>query len=220
MQGRQRERRLRILSSKRKSEKISNEYQPTCVIQFRFRGHCGKVSVYYRKNENPLEIGWSISDFDLKQALGFPVIRAKVDYDGTGYSRMFGWTQIVTTESLSNGKKKVRFDPFPSTADLNLPFAPFGFVPEMFDAPITDDAAQRKHFKWFADTFLTSFPTRRNLSVLPILGFQWGYIFHDAPTVPSLLPLKKIGVHEWNTHLPLLRNKFKGWSFERATRTT
>jgi len=206
------------LSSKGKSKKIGSEYQPTCVFHFRFRGHCGEVSVHYRKNENPLEIGWDISDFDLKQTLGFPVIHAKVDYDGTGYNRMFGWTQIVTTESMRNGEKKVCFDPFPSTADLNLPFAPFGFVPEMFDAPITDDPNQRRNFKWFADTFLTSFPIRRNLSILPILGFQWGYIFYDDPTVPSLLPLKKIGVREWNVHFPLLRGKFKGWNFERSAR--
>lgn len=52
---------------------------------------------------------------------------------------MFRWTQIVTTEKLGTAKKEIDFDPYSSTSDLNLPLAPFGFLPQMFDVPITDD---------------------------------------------------------------------------------
>jgi hypothetical protein len=201
--------------------------RPAKAIPFKLHKYDGRVVIYYGKNNDPVKVGFGIIphlNFDINLCRGFPVIYARVDYSGLGYRQLFGWIQIVTDEyykSREGGEKpkSMKFiDLVPSMLKSGIPFAPFGYLPEFFDAPCYNIGNHAK-LRWIADTFLTTVPMRSQKEKIScIAGFRWGYIEYDNPkeSPTSLLPLQAISKDIWNGHLSLLRRQFRKWSFARS----
>jgi hypothetical protein len=197
--------------------------EPTMIIPFKHCKHDGRIVIYYGENEDPVKAGFDIIPnlkFDINLCRGFPVIHARIEYSGLGYRQLYGWIQITTNEYYRSGEKgKVKrlssTDVVPSMQDLSFPFASFGNLPEMFDAPCYNIGNNAK-LRWVADTFLTTVP-RRSIEekISYIKGFRWGYIEYANPrqNPPSILPLQTISKDVWNSYLSLLRKQFKKWKF-------
>ena len=163
--------------------------RPTMIIPFKHCKHDGRIVIYYGENEDPVKAGFDIIPnlkFDINLCRGFPVIHARIEYSGLGYRQLYGWIQITTNEYYRSGEKgKVKrlssTDVVPSMQDLSFPFASFGNLPEMFDAPCYNIGNNAK-LRWVADTFLTTVP-RRSIEekISYIKGFRWGYIEYANP---------------------------------------
>jgi hypothetical protein len=62
-------------------------------------GERGRVSVSLTANDDPPEVGKS------RDARGFPMCTATVDYPGRGYRALFGWVQLVrSTDNSFDGQ--------------------------------------------------------------------------------------------------------------------
>lgn len=197
--------------------------KPAMVIPFKLYKHGGRVVIFYGKNDDPVKVGLDIIpnlNFDINLCRGFPVIHARINYSGHGYRQLFGWIQIVTDEyykSKEKGRKERRIfvDLIPSMLTSGIPFASFGFLPELFDAPCYNIGNYAK-LRWIADSFLTTVPMRsKKEKISYIAGFRWGYIEYDNPkqNPPSMLPLQAISKDVWNSHLSLLKKQYKKWKF-------
>jgi len=195
-------------------------------IPFKLKGHDGKVSVFYGSDDDPIKAGFdSLAglNIDIDRCHGYPVMHARIEsYGGSGYRTICGWVQIVTNiyfDSHDTEKAKsetfVSMDVAPVFQDTNIPFAAYGNLPQIFDAPCLN-LRQYAKLRWIADTFLTSVPTRsRDEEVLWLLGFRWGYIETDIPgDRPELLPLEVTDAQVWNKHLPYLREQHRSWKFK------
>jgi hypothetical protein len=200
----------------------------TASIPFNLKGYNGNVAVYYGVNNDPLKVGFDSLpglNFDINLSLGYPAMHAYIDgYEGTGYRTICGWIQIVTNTYLEshNGEtaKTVTFvsvDVIPSLQELDFPFASFGNLPQLFDAPSLN-LGKYAELRWTADTFLTTFPIRsKGEEVSWLLGFRWGYIESDVPDQkPVLLPLEVTDVQVWNSYLLFLREQYSSWRFKDA----
>jgi hypothetical protein len=197
--------------------------EPAMVIPFKHYKHDGRVVIYYGKNEDPVKAGFDIIpnlNFDINLCHGFPVMHARIDYSGHGYRQLFGWIQIITDEYYQSGekgkfKKSVFVDVVPSMQSFGIPFASFGYLPELFDAPCYNIGNYAK-LRWVADTFLTTLPGRSiEEKISCIKGFRWGCVEYANPiqNPPSILPLQAISKDVWNSHLQLLKKQFKKWKF-------
>lgn len=198
-------------------------------IPFTLAGCQGQVAVYYGPNTDVVKAGFDHIPgipFPIILCQGYPAMQARIEhYEGFGYRMFCGWIQIVTRECLTavgqswaEAERSYSIDVAPALSDAGLPFAVFGTLPSMFDAPcrnLGDNVALR----WTADTFLTTVPTRsRDEPITRLLGFRWGY---DEYT-PSLD--KPVAVHAlevtdaaaWNDHLPFLRREFAVWKFRES----
>ena len=202
--------------------------KPKKSIPFRLQGYQGKVSVYYGVNTDPQWVGFDTIpgiNFDIQQSRGYPVIHARIEvYGGSGYRMLFGWIQIVTSVYWdSHDPKSGRSETFvsadiaPAFEPAGIPFAIYGYLPQLFDAPCLNlgSAAQ---LTWTADTFLTSAPMRsREEEIFPLMGFRWGYLENDIPgNKPVLLPLQVTDGEAWNQHVDYLRKQFLQWKFKTA----
>lgn len=194
------------------------------TIPFNLKGFHGEVSIYYGVNEDPQKTGFDVLPdlpFDIGLSRGSPVIQARVErYHGTGYRMFCGWIQIITSiyrDSQANRTEFVSTDIAPAFEDTNTPFAAFGYLPQLFDAPTLNlgDAAE---LRWTADTFLTTAPMRtRDEEISWLLGFRWGYTENNEPgEKPALLPLQVTDKDIWNQHLPFLRRQYSRWQFKNA----
>jgi hypothetical protein len=197
-------------------------------IPFSLKGYSGKVSVFYGVNDDPTKVGFdSLSglNFDIDRSRGYPVMHARIEsYEGSGYRTFCGWLQIVTNVYFdSHDREKsmpetyVSMDVAPAFQESDIPFASYGHLPQLFDAPSLN-LGKYAELRWTADTFLTSIPTRsRDEEVSWLLGFRWGYIETNNPNEkPWLLPLEVTDFDVWNKHLPFLREQFNGWNFKNA----
>jgi hypothetical protein len=195
-------------------------------IPFTLNDRSGSVTVSYGRNEDPVSAGFdSIPNLgiDIALSVGYPVIQAAIDaYDGSGYRTLCGWIQVITNtyyDSYDAGKVPAgtlaSADLLPSMRDLESPFASFGNLPQLFDAPCRNLSGHAQ-LRWVADTFLTTVPMRsREEQICRLLGFRWGYTEYDTPEVrpASLLPLEVTGAEAWNDLLPFLKTKFPKWRF-------
>jgi hypothetical protein len=197
--------------------------EPAMVIPFKHYEHGGRVVIYYGKNEDLVKAGFDIIpnlNFDINLCRGFPVMHARIEYTGLGYRQLFGWIQIITDEYYQSGEKGkieqlVFADVVPSMRSFGIPFASFGYLPEMFNAPCYNIGDYAK-LRWIADTFLTTVPGRSiEEKISCIKGFRWGYIEHVNPkqNPPSILPLQATSKDVWNSHLPFLKKHFQEWKF-------
>jgi hypothetical protein len=205
---------------------LSLDNQPAIVIPFSLNEHDGKVVVYYGKNDDPIKAGFDIVpdlNFEIDLVRGYPMMHARVEnYSGSGYRMLCGWIQIVTEEFYpSEGgriDKSVFVDVLPSMQVFGIPFASFGYLPQLFDAPAHNIGKHAK-LRWVADTFLTTVPMRSTEGRIScITGFRWGYVEHDNPKrkPTSILPLEIISKEVWNSHVPLLEKEYNAWNFGRA----
>jgi hypothetical protein len=200
--------------------------QPTKEIPFSLKGYHGKVSVYYGLNDNPQKVGFdSLLDigFDPQLSLGYPVIQARIEhYGGNGYRMFCGWIQIITSvyrdsrdPQVSASQTFVSVDTAPAFDKTGIPFAVYGYLPQLFDAPCRNLGAAAE-LRWTADTFLTSVPLRsRTEEISWLAGFRWGYTENDIPgTKPSLFKLEVTAAQAWNAHLSFLHQQFRDWRFK------
>lgn len=200
----------------------------TASIPFNLKGYNGNVVVYYGINNDSLKAGFDSLpglNFDINLSLGYPAMHARIEgYEGTGYRTICGWLQIVTNtylDSQNRGTAKtetfISADVIPSLQEFDIPFASFGNLPQLFDAPSLN-LGKYAELHWTADTFLTTFPIRsKGEEVSWLLGFRWGYIENDVPNQkPVLLPFEVTEAQVWNNYLPYLRDQYKGWKFKDA----
>src|SRR5690242_387238 len=66
--------------------------RPALRIPFHLRGFAGQVEVFYGVNRDPLRAGFDALHIplDLTLTMGFPVCRATITYEGTGYRAAMG----------------------------------------------------------------------------------------------------------------------------------
>jgi hypothetical protein len=198
--------------------------EATKRIPFTLNGCRGSVSVFYGANDDAVASGFDLLaglGFDARLCRGYPVMRAWVDaYSGSGYRTLCGWVQIITDtfyDSYDAGAPQtgqtVSIDVAPAMSELAMPFAAFGSLPQIFDAPCRNLQGHAR-LKWLADTFLTTLPGRsREEEIGRLVSFRWGYVEYDKPEQKpvSLLPLEITEADAWNRHLPLLRTMCPAW---------
>jgi len=74
---------------------------------------------------------------------GYPIIHARIEaYAGSGYRMLCGWIQIVTSVYLDSHDNEnawsetfVSADIAPAFQEIEFPFASYGYLPQLFDAP-------------------------------------------------------------------------------------
>lgn len=171
----------------------------------------GTVEVSYGVTVDPVAVGFDLvaSGFDERRFRGFPVIRADVSFDGTGYRAVLGWVQIVSRRTAASGE----VDLPPVLAGADSPLAGFGYLPTLFDAPANPDHPDGD---WTAETFLVALPDiARTRCLAALAGFRWGYRL--AAGNPAPLPISGIGPDRWQAWRPMLEEKYQTWRFLEGT---
>ena len=202
----------------------------TTHIPFTLHGRPGRVAVNYGVTADPVAVGFGAIPklgFDPTLCQGYPTMRAVIEaYGGSGYRTLCGWIQVVTGKYYRAGSKdtepaetEVSVDKLPAMTDVDIPFAAFGNLPGLFDAPCRNLNGYER-LRWTADSFLTTVPMRsRQEDVQRLAAFRWGYVEHDPsahrPVAP--LPLTVTDAGAWNDLLPYLRKTFTEWRFATAT---
>ena len=189
--------------------------QPALTLPFDLRGYSGKVTVFYGVNEDPEYWGFGLLNlpFSLESIRGFPICDARVEFSGSGYYGFMGWIQLITVQETDTGEVWVSVDQMPNQHGLELPFAEFGYLPTMFDAPGPNPP--RSDETWLAETFLVACPdVARTREVEAIAGFSWGYILERMK--PTVTPLEPLPLQRWNDHRSYLHETFPTWTFRHA----
>ena len=174
-------------------------------LEFEARGVPGIVEVSVWVNDDPTDVG------TVAEAEGFPACQATVAIDLRGYASLFGWVQLVGTESPEEPTRRYEVDPLAISADLNWPFGFYGLLPTLFDAPSRRDRTQT--LDWLAHTFLCVSPdSPMDQVVRPVAGFQWGFRMHDGQV--DVVAPNNLALSAWNSHLSVLETAYPGWRFE------
>lgn len=190
--------------------------EPRLVRDLQMKNHKVQVSIWYGVNTGPEDSGFlAIRDIGADPRVkGFPVFKAQVDCSAFGYEDWFGWIQMIVHLRTDGSIEDWSPDPLPMMRDRGVPFAEFGYLPTLYDAPFWPE---RPRIHWRADTFLCPLVIRRpsEEDILPLAGFRWGFTIPKQGGEPELLPLEGIGAKEWNVSLPQLRFWFPSWRFAR-----
>jgi len=184
-------------------------------FQFVHDGRRGSVRVTCAVEPDPGAVGTSGS------AAGFPSCTASVDFDGRGYNSFFGWIQLVQSTDNQTGGREFEPDPLGWFPDSTSPYAFFGLLPTLFDAPSRE---QRRRISWVANSFLATTPPYGEQDllsgqrrVIPTSGFSWGFDIEDNGVL-ALKPILPLQARDWNERLPVLRKSYSTWSFPEMTR--
>jgi hypothetical protein len=144
------------------------------------------------------------------EAAGFPVCQATVSTTLEGYNALFGWVQLVGTESPAIPPRRFEVDPLELLGDLDVPFAFYGVEPSLFDAPSRRDRQQT--LDWVAHSFLcpsASDPMDR--VVQPVASFLWGFRMRDGEI--RIIAPEPLPASAWTGHGDLLRRVYPSWRF-------
>lgn len=178
------------------------------TIPFQLRGYPGQVVVSYGINQDPET--WGFSLFGKQGASGYPICLATIEYPGPGYHAMMGWLQLVSITQTETQQTTTFLDTWPMLSKTDTPFAEFGYLPTLFDAPSPDPALHDQ--TWRADTFLVVSPdvffTRR---ISNVVGFCWGYSI--AQKKSTVNPVELLSQAHWEDHLFFLRKCCPSWEF-------
>jgi hypothetical protein len=192
---------------------------------FRVRGAEGSVIASFQTNDDPERWGYGILGlaWPSEIAKGLPVFKAQTECSLDGYAAMMGWIQLVRIDVLESSRPIVAgvekapsghhewVDGPPQLRGLGVPFTSFGHCPTLFDAP----ASTESDTTFLSDSFLTASPDALMSRVsLPILGIRWGYSTRAGQPHELHEPKLLDGSH-WVEALPLLRETFPDWRFER-----
>lgn len=193
------------------------------TFPFSLRGRAGTVTVGCEPNHDPERFGYGILGLPWPSSLavGLPVLRAEVSFEGEGYLAVMGWIQVVRITVLDSSISLVPsaqkapagehawVDLPPSLRGLGVPFVSFGPCPELIDAPASTESDTR----FVADSFLTASPdgliTRRSH---PVFGLRWGYSTASGRD-PELTRPAALDTESWHAALPILREEFPDWAF-------
>jgi hypothetical protein len=161
-------------------------------------------------NDDPVRLGHPLvaQNFDAHRFIGFPVLKATIEYAGVGLNAAMGWVQVIGHYDANGNAGDVVVDRFPLGPE-DSPLYTYGYMPTFFDAPANPDHADGT---WRADTWLVAIPdiirTRR---LGPLAGFRWGYRLRAKR--PELLELEALTSAEWRALLPQLRREHPRWEF-------
>src|SRR5919108_646859 len=112
------------------------------------------------------------------------------------------------------GGDEFELDPYEPLGALPHPFAFFGFLPTLFDAPSRDPVID---MDWLAHSFLCRLTEAdANRQITALAGFAWGFSARGGritPTGPEALAREA-----WDSHRQLLASEYPEWSFQ-AQRT-
>lgn len=180
------------------------------VMQWSFMldGERGSVDVVVEVNTDPEAMGCGPA------ARGFPYCEASVIHSARGYAAALGWVQLVRSTDGASGGKSFEMDPFTSLGPVSHPFAFFGFLPTLFDAPSRE---QVRELDWTAHSFLTRFG-EGDRTVEAILGFTWGFAMSGGAITPR--GPGRLRPQDWDEHLAILTLEYPGWSFAPGFRGT
>jgi hypothetical protein len=184
-------------------------------LEFVHDGRAGRILVACSPSLDPLSIGKP------EHARGFPQCTARLEFESGGYAAFFGWIQFVrSTDNRSRGRV-FEIDPLGWFPDSRSPYAFFGLLPTLFDAP---SRGRRKSLTWIAHSFLAATPiynvverVLRLRQVNWVAGFEWGFRITDQGEI-ELLPLRPTGPEEWPQVLPPLRREYRTWKFPLSQR--
>jgi hypothetical protein len=186
---------------------VSDEPSHRLDLTFEARGVSGSVGVHVWVNTDPTGLGSS------PEAVGFPVCQATVSTALRGYSALFGWVQLVGTESPSATPSRFEIDPLRIFAGINMPFGFYGLQPTLFDAPSRHDRQQT--LSWLAHAFLCTSPDQpMDRALPPVVAFRWGFRMHGG-LIETINP-EPLALSTWSRHQAALRESFTGWRFEDA----
>jgi len=170
----------------------------------------GSIRVTCVEERDPGEVGTSGS------AVGFPSCTASLEYEGRGYNSFFGWIQLVRSTDNRSGGLEFEPDPLGWFPDSPSPYAFFGLLPALFDAPSRES---RTRISWLANSFLATTPSYNEEDlrsgqrrVIPTFGFSWGFEIDDHGGL-ALKPILPLQARDWNALVPVLRKAYPTWSF-------
>jgi hypothetical protein len=139
-----------------------------------------------------------------------------VAIDLQGYASLFGWVQLVGTESPEDPTRRYEVDPLEISANLNWPFGFYGLLPTLFDAPSRRDRNQ--NLDWLAHSFLCVSPANpMDRVVRAVIGFRWRFWMHDGQI--NIVAPTSLELTAWNSHLSVLEAAYPSWRFEEAPPT-
>jgi hypothetical protein len=170
-------------------------------LPFSLAGAPGHVDVVVAVNTDPLALGCRPA------ARGFPYCSASVNHPARGYTAALGWIQLVRSTDGASGGASFEMDPFEPLGSTTHPFAFFGFLPTLFDAPSREPIGD---MAWTAHSFLCRLGERTQ-HTRALLGFSWGFLIRHhtiTPHGPAVLDPA-----DWNEHLTMLAHQHPGWSF-------
>ncbi|HEX6781980.1 MAG TPA: hypothetical protein VF125_08110 [Solirubrobacterales bacterium] len=170
-------------------------------IEFERAGRDCAVEVEVGVNDHPEQLGCP------GYARGFAYSRATITPPARGYADFLGWVQLVDSDLHPGGFHLDYFEPL---GKVPHPFALYGFAPELFDAPHTDEA----NWDFLAHSFLCGLGDDTldgSGEIDAILGFSWGFRKREGRV--SISRPSRLGPQEWDRHGDYLREAYPAWTF-------
>jgi len=183
------------------------------TVPFRVRGQSGEIQVRCEPNSAPEHWGMEALELpmELTRVRGFPLLHARIAFEGAGYDCMMGWMQVLDIRSAASGDAYHLLDKIGAFADVDTPYNTFGYLPMLFDAPAID-AAPISIVAWRASAFLTVCPdvgmTRR---VAYVAGFRRGFDIRKG--VPTLAAPQLLERESRIREVPFLAEQCSSWEF-------
>lgn len=171
------------------------------ILAFEHLGRSGAVTVDVVANTDPASLGGDSDN------LGFPACTASVSYQGGGYLAMMGWVQLVRSTDTASADFEI--DPYALFADIDSPYAFYGYQPTLFDGPWR---SRREDMDWVAHSFLAATPLEvGSRPVRPLVGFSWGFTIRQGQIdIAAPAPLASA---DWAEHVPYLAATYPSWQF-------
>jgi hypothetical protein len=170
-------------------------------IEFERAGRDCAVEVEVAVNDDPQQLGCP------GYARGFAYCRATISPPARGYADFLGWVQLVDSDLHPGGFHLDYFEPLGQVAH---PFGFYGFAPELFDAPHTDQG----DWDFLAHSFLCALGDDTldgSGEIDAILGFSWGFRKRDGRV--DLRDLTRLEPADWDRHRDYLRESYPAWTF-------
>ncbi len=172
------------------------------ILRFSWDGEEGAIAIDCVRNANPQALGCRPG------ALGLPACTATVSFPARGYRAMFGWIQLVRSSDNRSAGAAFEMDPLALFADVDSPYAFYGYLPTLFDGP---SRPRRDDMEWLAHSFLATTPLDGQRRVAPVAGFAWGFDIGGGEV--GLRPLVALAPADWRAQLPVLTNAYPRWQF-------
>jgi hypothetical protein len=196
-------------------EPIADTGQRSAKLTFHHDGRPGIIEVSCTPDREPAESGKP------EHPRGFPACTASLEFEGIGYDAFFGWIQFVRSSDNSTGGRGFDLDPLGWYPDARNPYAFFGLLPKLFDAP---SRSEPRKMSWLAHSFLCVTPMydeRERIlhlrQVLAISGFSWGFDIDEKGEF-AYPPIGNVESQDWNAQLPTLRKAYRSWKFPEVAR--
>jgi hypothetical protein len=177
-------------------------------LPFTLHGAPGVVSATVGATTDPAALGASPG------AAGLVHCQATVEHPARGYAALTGWIQLVRSTDDASGGTRFAMDPLMFVGEVPHPFAFFGVMPTLFDAPAR---RSRADLDWLAHSFLARIADIDGdvRVVEPITGFGWG--FTVAGGSATVRPAHPLAAEAWDGQLELLHAEHPGWRFRAGT---